>query len=84
MEQLDRLEVKIDKLTDMQNEQSIMLAKHGMLHKKNTDDLHVHIKRTAALEKEVHQLWKYKFMVAGIITTVSVLAPLLLKSLGIK
>lgn len=84
MEQLDRLEVKIDKITDMQNEQSIMLARHGMLHEKNADDLEIHIKRTAALEKEIHSLWKWKFTVAGIITAVSVTAPLLLKALGIK
>jgi hypothetical protein len=84
MEQLDRLEAKIDKILDMQNEHAILLAKHGMLHEKNADELHVHIKRTAALEKEIHQLWKYKFMVAGIITAVSIMAPLILKSLGIK
>lgn len=84
MDQNDRLESKIDRVLDVQNEHSVVLARHGVLHEKNAEELQVHIRRTDLLTNEVHQLWKFKFLVAGVITAVSVIAPILLKILGFK
>lgn len=38
-----------------------------------------HMKRTSILEKEVHELWRWKFLIAGGLAVIAFAAPLLTK-----
>lgn len=53
MDTLERVEEKLDKIIEKLHSNSIELAKHGLLHQKNTEDLETHIKRTDLLEKHM-------------------------------
>lgn len=55
MSDLNRIETKIDKITDKIETLSNLAAKHEVLHKKNTEDLAEHIKRTDKLEDRMEQ-----------------------------
>lgn len=50
---MDKIDQKIDKILEVLNQQSNTLAKHSVLHEKNTEDLEKHIKRTDLLEEEI-------------------------------
>jgi hypothetical protein len=47
------IETKLDKIMDKLEQQSNTLARHGVLHEKNTEDLEEHIRRTAMLETQM-------------------------------
>lgn len=53
MDQMDRLETKIDDVIKTLSEQNATLAVHSQLHLQNSKDLEVHIKRTDLLEAMV-------------------------------
>lgn len=53
MEQLDRIEVKIDRVYEILTEHSLSLNTHELLHKQNTEDLAIHIKRTNILQEKI-------------------------------
>ena len=53
MEPIDRVEIKLDKVLDKLSEHGELLARHTVLHEKNTDDLDEHIKRTNLLEARI-------------------------------
>jgi predicted XRE-type DNA-binding protein len=76
MDQITRIEDKIDKLMDRQGEQSNMLAVHQELHKANSASLDHHIKRTDLLQKQVEtalipiNIAKWTVAVAGGVTAI--------------
>ncbi len=55
MSDLTRIENKLDKVLDRLDEHSKCLAKHEVLHQKNTDDLAEHIRRTELAEAAIVQ-----------------------------
>ena len=53
MNDLTRIEDKIDKILDTLSDQASTLAKHGVLHEQNAKELATHIARTNALEEHM-------------------------------
>lgn len=49
------VERTLDRILDKLQEQGELLARHTVLHEKNTEDLERHIKRTDALEDRMEQ-----------------------------
>ena len=52
-QKIDKLDVKLDKVLEKLGEHSVVLAKHGLLHEKNAEELETHIARTNALEEHM-------------------------------
>lgn len=55
MEPLDRIEQKIDRVLEKLSEHGEILATHGILHEKNSQELEKHIKRTDLLEEHMYE-----------------------------
>lgn len=55
MDTLDKIDQKIDKVLDALAEHKAILAAHGVLHEKNSEELEKHIKRTDLLEKHMNK-----------------------------
>ena len=53
MDQLGRLETKIDRVLEKLSEHGEMLARHSELHNRNSDSLDEHIKRSNLLEQKL-------------------------------
>lgn len=81
MDQLTRIESKLDKVIDKQAEHSATLAVHSTLHAQNTKDLEHHIKRTDFLQAIVTRLENWKWYVAGMAVAASAIATLVVKFL---
>ena len=72
MNQLDKIESKLDRILDRLGEHSIVLERHGILHEKNAEQLVIHIKRTEQneqaillVEKETKSLIKWRNVLTG-------------------
>lgn len=75
-DQLDRLETKIDKITDKLAEHSAAMAVHAALHEKNTKDLAEHIHRTNLLEEKLVPVEKHVAAVNTILKVIWFIASL--------
>lgn len=80
MEQLGRIESKLDKITDKLADHGETLVRHEALHARNSDDLEEHIRGVQALEArvrpieshvaDVRRFLKSALWVGGILLTV--------------
>ena len=52
-DQSNRIEAKLDKVIDKQQEQAVIQERHSVLHEKNSEDLAEHIRRTNILEEQM-------------------------------
>jgi hypothetical protein len=70
-----------EKILEKLSEQAIQLARIDERLKAYNESLDEHIRRTELLEKEVHELWRYKWAVAGGLAVVTFAAQFIIKNL---
>jgi hypothetical protein len=68
-----------EKILEKLTEQAVHLARIDERLEAYNKSLESHIKRTEILEREVHQLWRYKWLVAGGVTVLTIVAQLAIK-----
>lgn len=74
-EKLDKI---LSDLSDLRTEQAVTNERL----KHYNGSLDTHIKRTELLEKEVHELWKWRWSLAGALTAITLVAQILIKYIG--